>query len=160
MSRSWVKVAPLAIVVVATKAIFVTMALLINVLHTMVLVLAANQICNGFNHMETTCYIITTQNVLAAYLAFHAVPCQFFNWFFDIGATHYITLDLANLATPDKYCDPDNFCIGNGKALLISHISSTSKPLLLLSFLFFKYFYLFNVLLHPLQNPSIYSSIL
>ena len=53
-----------------------------------------------------------------------------FNWFFDIGATHYITLDLANLATPDKYCDPDHFCIGNGKALLISHISSTSKPLL------------------------------
>ena len=49
-------------------------------------------------------------------------------------------LIFANLATPDKYCDPDNFCIGNGKALLISHISSTSKPLLLLSFLFFKYF--------------------
>ena len=69
-------------------------------------------------------------------------------------------LIFANLVTSGKYCDPDNFCIGNGKALLISHISSTSKPLLLLSFLFFKYFYLFNVLLHPLQNPSIYSSIL
>ena len=109
----------------------------------MTLVLATNQICNGFNHMETNCYIIRfitiqNQNVLAAHLAFHAAPYQFFNWFFDIGATHYITLDLANLAIPDKYCDPDHFCIGNGKALLISHISSTSKPLLFI-FIFSMY---------------------
>ena len=48
------------------------------------------------------------------------------NWYPDSGATHHLTVDLANLnVKTDEYHGPDQICIGNGLGLTVKHIGST-----------------------------------
>lgn len=45
------------------------------------------------------------------------------NWYPDSGATHRLTVDLANLnVKADEYHDPDQIRIGNGLGLTVKHI--------------------------------------
>ena len=48
------------------------------------------------------------------------------NWYLDLGATHHLTVDLANLnVQANGYHGPDQIRIGNGLGLTIKHIGST-----------------------------------
>lgn len=46
-------------------------------------------------------------------------------WFTDTGATNHVTPDINNLSIHSNYVGNDNFAIGNGKKLSISHTGSS-----------------------------------
>jgi hypothetical protein len=49
------------------------------------------------------------------------------NWYTDIGATHHLTSDLANLNVhAEDYTGTDQIRVGNGKGLPVAHIGTTS----------------------------------
>ena len=48
------------------------------------------------------------------------------NWYFDSGATHHLTNDLANLNVRAKeYTGLETIRVGNGKSLPVTHIGTT-----------------------------------
>jgi hypothetical protein len=47
-------------------------------------------------------------------------------WLIDLGASHNITSDLANLTTHSKYDGSNKVILGDGLGLKISHIGSLS----------------------------------
>lgn len=46
------------------------------------------------------------------------------DWYFDSGATHYVTNDLANLTIHDTYNGQDTISVGNDSYVQIHHIGS------------------------------------
>ncbi|OIT30912.1 hypothetical protein A4A49_12719 [Nicotiana attenuata] len=46
-------------------------------------------------------------------------------WYFDSGATHHVTSDMANLSLQADYTGNDGLAVGNGMKLPISHIGSS-----------------------------------
>ena len=47
------------------------------------------------------------------------------SWFVDSGATNHITSNLNNLSLHTPYNGGDKVAIGNGKKLLITHVSTS-----------------------------------
>jgi len=47
------------------------------------------------------------------------------DWFLDTGANQHVTPDLATLTASEPYLGNDNFYVGDGKGLPISHLGHT-----------------------------------
>jgi len=91
------------------------------------------QICNHFGHYANQCYNrydspSSSANSISLLHSYENSPVDP-NWY-DSGATHYLTVDMANLAVHSEYQGPDKVRMGNGTGL---PIQSTDASLLCFS---------------------------
>ena len=89
--------------------------------------------CNRIGHVALHCYHRFDNSYYSEQLAqmqayySNTQPAPDPNWYTDIGATHHLTSDLANLNVhAEDYTGTDQIRVGNGKGLPVAHIGTTS----------------------------------
>ena len=84
------------------------------------------QLCYAFGHSAKYCSQFTSQHLQAtANLAFRNPQLSSTGWFPDTGANQHVTPDLASMTGSEPYLGSDQLHVGDGKGLVISHISQS-----------------------------------